>query len=145
MNRPTLPPFDEETQRILVDQYGKRFLSIGMSKKTRTRKDGGRKQTKRFYSLETVDGHLWHPSDDTRLVRCTPCVKGDSGWFRATEPPTHGLCTAEAARRCGRCGCHACPRHSRLLENEWLCRDCARHGSLGRWLRAIFCTPEEDS
>jgi hypothetical protein len=88
-----------------------------------------------------VDGCFCAPGDKRPLVRCMCCLRGDRRWFGAREEPTHGLCTAEAAVRCTRpgCGAWACPRHARLINGQWLCRDCARRGLLGRVLRAIFC------
>jgi hypothetical protein len=146
MAKSSIPPFDQENQRVFQGVNGKVTARVGVSKRNRPKKDGGVKQVQRYVSLETVDGCYWHPGDQTRLVVCECCRRGDAGWFRRREIPNHGLCTAEAAVRCqAGCGAWVCPAHVRQIDGRWVCRDCARRGLLGRVLRAIFCERVEDS
>jgi hypothetical protein len=76
MGKSSIPPFDQESQRVFQGVNGKVTAQVGTSKKNRPKKGGGVKQVQRYVSLETVDGCYWHPGDQTRLVTCECCRRG---------------------------------------------------------------------
>lgn len=76
MSKPVLPPFDEESRRVVQGVDGRRTPTAGVLKKTHIRKDGSRKQGQEFINTETVNGCILAPGDKTPLVRGQCCVRG---------------------------------------------------------------------
>lgn len=122
----------KEIKTILTDLKGKPVLQTGHDE----------------YSVRDSQGQLIHRSINENILLCDK-VYWNPTMLQANPPvhiafcapcseTGHGVITLYNSKLCTRCGRRVCPRHRKLIDNQWFCERCVNLNKIKSVFRFLF-------